>query len=86
MPGHSRFAAWWLLLFVLVSLVHASQPPTQKERTVGEPRASADLLPGPSLRRLQAPTPRGATVSAVTVEEVGDADSFRRSLRWLGVA
>ena len=86
MPGHSRFAAWWLLLFVLVSLVHASQPPTQKERTVGEPRVSADLLPGPSLRRLQAPTPRGATVSAVTVEEVGDADSFGRSLRWLGVA
>jgi hypothetical protein len=85
MPGPSRLAGLWLLSFVLVSLVHASQPVT-RAGTVVEPRVSADLLPGPSLRRLQAPAPRGPVASAVTVEEVGDVDSFGHSLRWLGVA
>jgi hypothetical protein len=38
------------------------------------------------VRRLHTPAARGPVTSAVTVEEVGDVDSFGRSLRWLGVA
>jgi hypothetical protein len=85
MSGHSRSAGLWLLSFALVSLVHASQPEARPQ-TAAEPRASADLLPGPSVRRLHAPASRGPVTSAVTVEAVGDVDSFGRSLRWLGVA
>ena len=85
MSGHSRSAGLWLLSFALVSLVHASQP-AARAQTVVEPRGSADLLPGSSVRRLHTPAARGPVTSAVTVEEVGDVDSFGRSLRWLGVA
>lgn len=85
MSGHSRSAGLWLLSFALVSLVHASQP-AARAQTVVEPRGSADLLPGSSVRRLHTPAERGPVTSAVTVEEVGDVDSFGRSLRWLGVA
>lgn len=85
MSGHSRSAGLWLLAFALVSLVHASQP-AARAQTVAEPPGSADLLPGSSVRRLHTPAERGPVTSAVTVEEVGDVDSFGRSLRWLGVA
>jgi hypothetical protein len=83
MSAHSRAAGLWLLSLAVVSLVHASQPAARVQVV---PEMSADRLPGPSVRRVHAAALRGPVTSAVTVEEVGDVDSFGRSLRWLGVA
>lgn len=85
MSAHSRSAGVWLLSLAVVSFVHASQP-AARAQAAAEPQVSADLLPGRSVRRLRAPAARGPVTSTVTVEEVGDVDSFGRNLRWLGVA
>ena len=67
----------------LVSLlVHAASPPRTTEPGLA---ASADLLPD-SRRRAQSMTARDAVAAkAVSDEDVGDADSFGRNLKWLGV-
>jgi hypothetical protein len=61
--------------------VHAQSAPA------AEP-PSADLLPDAAQRRLASvpPAPKaGIAAAPPTLEEVGDVDSFGRSLRWLGV-
>ncbi len=49
---------------------------------------TADLPASPGQRRLTArqPASQGIATAAPTLDEVGDVDSFGRSLRWLGVA
>ncbi|WP_147653396.1 hypothetical protein [Vulcaniibacterium gelatinicum] len=47
--------------------------------------AGSDLLPAPSQRALSRHKPVAPAAAGVTVEDVGDVDSFGRNLRWLGV-
>jgi hypothetical protein len=48
-----------------------------------EARAQGGISPAPSLARAAASP--GATAAAPTVDDVGDIDSFGRTVRWLGV-
>lgn len=90
-----RYLAVATLSVALISVIaHAappqSQPEAQRLRAERIDRTSPDLLPSAAQRRLsltatQAASGKVAAAAAPTVEEVGDVDSFRRPVRWLGV-
>lgn len=75
---------WTLAAAVSVALVslfvHASQPSPSAGL-----READDLLPAARQRALAATARDIAAAKAVTEEDVGDVDSFRRNVTWLGV-
>lgn len=81
-----RFGQLAVLAIAVASLVHASQAPAA--RAMGTERASADLQPSRSQLRLSSASKASAGVAAnaVSVEDVGDIDSFARNVTWLGLA
>ena len=82
----------WIPLLALIAAGTAVQPaeaaPPSRARPALE-RRGQDILPSRRVLRLSrahkaAPAP-GTTAAAVTVEDVGDVDSFGRNLKWLGI-
>ncbi|TZF90422.1 hypothetical protein [Cognatilysobacter lacus] len=82
----------WIPMLALVAATAYLQPaaaaPAARQRPAIE-RRGQDLLPSAQALRLSrahksAPAP-GTTAAAVTVDDVGDVDSFDRNLKWLGV-
>ena len=71
-------------LVLATTLVHARQAAPQRPEAVDA--RSADRV-APHVKRGATLSRRIATTAAgsVTVEDVGDVDSFGRNLRWLGV-
>ncbi|WP_149194324.1 hypothetical protein [Luteimonas suaedae] len=89
-PLH-RHLAPAALAAALVSLSgHASPPSSSLQRAEAAERRSADLLPDPLRQRLSMRIrdilPDATTAKAVSPDDVGDADSFGRALKWLGSA
>lgn len=87
MHANRRHLVIGLLGAALVSLLaYASQPQLQREQTLE--RASADIPRNSAQRRLSLTAKQAAGVTAaaaVSEEDVGDVDSFKRAVRWLGV-
>lgn len=89
-PLH-RHLAMVALAAALVSLAgRASQPQSPLQRAEAVERRSADLLPDPLRQRLSMRIrdilPEATAARAVGRDDVGDADSFGRALKWLGSA
>ncbi len=76
-----------LALAALAAQAAVTAPSTthtaQARAASSEARAQGGIRPAPSLARAAASP--GATAAAPTVDDVGDIDSFGRTVRWLGV-
>src|SRR5690349_2418139 len=86
LPTTRSVAALASAALLATLIAHAARMDT---RDVAAEHVSADLLPNAKARRLAAPAatgPRaGNATLAPTPDDVGDVDSFGRSLVWLGV-
>lgn len=78
-----RIATLLALSIAMAPAVAATRPHVEPERRGG------DILPSRQALRLsrahQAMPAPGTTSAAVTVDDVGDVDSFGRNLKWLGI-
>lgn len=84
MPSKRALAACLSVALLATLIAHAAR----MDGTAAAPTASADLLPNAKAKRLaaSAAATRGVRSSlAPTGDDVGDVDSFGRSLVWLGV-
>lgn len=84
MPFRNPALAVLLLAVGVAAFVNAAQPAPDAAARVD--RLAADLLSNLDPGSARSATPPVAGVAAVTVAEVGDAESFGRPVRWLGVA
>lgn len=85
-PSTRSVAAFASLALLATLIAHAAR---MDSGDVAAEHASADLLPNAKAARLAAPVaPRvrpGNALAAPSQDDVGDVDSFGRSLVWLGV-
>ena len=86
MPSTRSVAVLASAALLATLIAHAARMDT---RSMAAEHASADLLPNAKATRLVAPTAirnrAGNTAAAPSQGDVGDVDSFGRSLVWLGV-
>ena len=82
-PPSTRSVAAFASVALLATLIaHAARPDAE---TAATQRMSADLLPGAAAQRLAPHASRRAPTTTLTVDDVGDTDSFGRPVIWLGV-
>jgi hypothetical protein len=83
LPSTRSVAAFASVALLATLIAHAARPDAEASAT---DRMSADLLPNAAAHRL---APRAASTrvaaTSLTVEDVGDTDSFGRAVVWLGV-
>ena len=82
----------WIPLVALVAAAAASHAADAAQPARTRPaleRRGQDILPSRQALRLtrahKAVAAPGTTAAAVTVDDVGDVDSFGRNLKWLGI-
>jgi hypothetical protein len=82
----------WIPMLALVAAVataHSVEAAQPARARPGVERRGQDILPSRQVLRLsrahKSAAAPGTTAAAVTVEDVGDVDSFGRNLKWLGI-